>query len=330
MLFYTSIIFFKILSITIPLLLAVAYFTVAERKIMGAIQRRRGPNVVGFLGLLQALADGLKLFVKETILPSSSNLGVFLIAPILSFLLSVISWSVIPFSSEIVFADINLGIFYLFAISSLNVYGIVLAGWSSNSKYAFLGALRSAAQMISYEISIGFIILSIAVCVGSLNLSEIVFAQIEIWLVIPLFPLFIIFYVSMLAETNRHPFDLPEAEAELVSGYNVEYSSMTFALFFLAEYSNMLLMSALSSILFLGGWLPFFNISFFSYFLPGSFWFSLKILMGAVFFIMTRATLPRYRYDQLMYLGWKSFLPFTIGYLMFTVGILVSFNWLPD
>lgn len=330
MLFDILIIFLKILSITIPLLLAVAYFTVAERKIMGAIQRRRGPNVVGFLGLLQALADGLKLFVKETILPSNSNLGIFLIAPVLSFLLSVISWSVIPFSSEVVFADINLGIFYLFAISSLNVYGIVLAGWSSNSKYAFLGALRSAAQMISYEISIGFIILSIAVCVGSLNLSEIVFAQLEIWLVIPLMPLFIIFYVAMLAETNRHPFDLPEAEAELVSGYNVEYSSMTFALFFLAEYSNMLLMSALSSILFLGGWLPFFDFFFFSDPLLGSLWFSLKVLVGALFFIITRATLPRYRYDQLMYLGWKSFLPFTIGYLMLSIGILVSFNWLPN
>jgi NADH-quinone oxidoreductase subunit H len=324
--FNILIIFLKIFSITIPLLLAVAYFTVAERKIMGAIQRRRGPNVVGFLGLLQALADGLKLFVKETILPSNSNLGIFLVAPVLSFLLSVISWSVIPFSYEVVFADINLGILYIFAVSSLNVYGIVLAGWSSNSKYAFLGALRSAAQMISYEISIGFIILSIAVCVGSLNLNEIVFAQIEIWLVIPLFPLFVIFYVSMLAETNRHPFDLPEAEAELVSGYNVEYSSMTFALFFLAEYSNMLLMSSLSSILFLGGWLPLFNISF----LPGSLWFSLKVLIGALFFIITRATLPRYRYDQLMYLGWKSFLPFVIGYLMLTIGILISFNWLPN
>jgi NADH-quinone oxidoreductase subunit H len=330
MYFNILIIFLKIFSITIPLLLAVAYFTVAERKLMGAIQRRRGPNVVGFLGLFQALADGLKLFVKETILPSNSNLNIFLIAPILSFLLSVISWSVIPFSFEVVFADINLGIFYLFAVSSLNVYGIVLAGWSSNSKYAFLGALRSAAQMISYEISIGFIILNISVCVGSLNLSEIVFAQIEIWLVFPLFPLFVIFYVAMLAETNRHPFDLPEAEAELVSGYNVEYSSMTFALFFLAEYSNMLLMSALSSILFLGGWLPFFNISFFNCSLPGSLWFSLKIFVGVLFFIITRATLPRYRYDQLMYLGWKSFLPFTISYLMLTIGILISFNWLPN
>ena len=326
---YTIIItLLKIISITIPMLIAVAYFTVAERKIMGAIQRRRGPNVIGFIGLLQALADGLKLFVKETTLPSNSNILIFLLAPILSFLLSVIGWAVIPFSHKIVLADINLGILYLFAVSSLNVYGIVLAGWSSNSKYAFLGALRSAAQMISYEISIGFIILSIAVCVGSLNLSRIILAQQEIWLIVPLFPLFVMFYISMLAETNRHPFDLPEAEAELVSGYNVEYSAMTFALFFLGEYSNMLLMSALSSILFLGGWLPLFNI-FPLNFIPGSLWFSLKVLMGAVFFIVTRATLPRYRYDQLMHLGWKCFLPFGIGYLMLTIGILVSFNWLP-
>ena len=318
----------KVLSITIPLLIAVAYFTVAERKIMGAIQRRRGPNVIGFIGLLQALADGLKLFVKETTLPSNSNLAIFLLAPVLSFLLSVIGWAVIPFSHKVVFADINLGILYLFAISSLNVYGIVLAGWASNSKYAFLGALRSAAQMISYEISIGFIILSIAVCVGSLNLSRIVLAQQEMWLIVPLFPLFVMFYISMLAETNRHPFDLPEAEAELVSGYNVEYSAMTFALFFLGEYSNMLLMSALSAILFLGGWLPLFNI-FPLYLIPGSVWFSIKVAIGAIFFIVTRATLPRYRYDQLMHLGWKCFLPFAIGYLMLTIGILVSFNWLP-
>ena len=328
MVFTIIITLLKILSITIPLLLAVAYFTVAERKIMGAIQRRRGPNVIGFIGLLQALADGLKLFVKETTLPSNSNLGVFLLAPVLSFLLSLIGWAVVPFSHKIVLADINLGILYLLAISSLNVYGIVLAGWASNSKYAFLGALRSAAQMISYEISIGFIILSIAVCVGSLNLSRIILAQQEIWLIVPLFPLFVMFYISMLAETNRHPFDLPEAEAELVSGYNVEYSAMTFALFFLGEYSNMLLMSSVSAVLFLGGWLPPLDIFPLS-FVPGSLWFSLKIALGAVFFIVTRATLPRYRYDQLMHLGWKCFLPFAIGYLMLTIGILISFNWLP-
>jgi NADH-quinone oxidoreductase subunit H len=329
MLYTLIVILLKILSITIPLLLAVAFFTVAERKIMGAVQRRRGPNVIGFIGLLQALADGLKLFVKETTFPSNSNLAVFLLAPILSFLLSVISWAVIPFSQNVVLADINLGILYIFAVSSLNVYGLVLAGWASNSKYAFLGALRSAAQMISYEISIGFIVLSVATCVGSLNLSKIVLAQKEIWLLVPLFPLFIMFYISMLAETNRHPFDLPEAEAELVSGYNVEYSAMTFALFFLAEYSNMLLMSSLSAILFFGGWLPPLNI-FPLTLLPDSFWFSTKVAIGAVFFILTRATLPRYRYDQLMHLGWKCFLPFAIGYLMFTIGILISFNWLPN
>jgi NADH-quinone oxidoreductase subunit H len=329
MLYTLIIILLKIFSITIPLLLAVAFFTVAERKIMGAVQRRRGPNVIGFIGLLQALADGLKLFVKETTFPSNSSLAIFLLAPILSFLLSVVSWSVIPFSQNLVLADINLGILFIFAVSSLNVYGLILAGWASNSKYAFLGALRSTAQMISYEISIGFIVLSIATCVGSLNLSKIVLAQKEIWLFVPLFPLFIMFNISMLAETNRHPFDLPEAEAELVSGYNVEYSAMTFALFFLAEYSNMLLMSSLSAILFFGGWLSPFNI-FPLTFVPGSFWFSFKVAIGAVFFIISRATLPRYRYDQLMYLGWKCFLPFAIGYLMLTIGILIGFNWLPN
>lgn len=329
MLFTVLITLLKILSTTVPLLLSVAFFTVAERKIMGAIQRRRGPNVIGFVGLLQAIADGLKLLVKETILPSNSNLGIFLLAPVLSFILSVIGWGVIPFSHTIVLADVNLGILYIFAVSSLNVYGLILSGWASNSKYAFLGALRSTAQMISYEISIGFIVLSIAVCVGSLNLSKIVLAQKEVWLLVPLFPLFVMFYISMLAETNRHPFDLPEAEAELVSGYNVEYSAMTFALFFLGEYSNMLLMCALSSILFFGGWLPPFDI-FPLTIVPGSFWFSLKVAVGAVFFILTRAALPRYRYDQLMHLGWKCFLPLAIGYLMFTVGILISFNWLPN
>jgi NADH-quinone oxidoreductase subunit H len=329
MTFTVIILILKILSITVPLLISVAFFTVAERKIMGAIQRRRGPNVIGFIGLLQAFADGLKLFAKETTLPSNSNVGIFLLAPVLSFLLSLIGWAAIPFSHKIVLADINLGVLYLLAISSLNVYGIILAGWSSNSKYAYLGGLRSASQMISYEISIGFIILSVAVCTGSLNLSKIVLAQTSIWLIIPLLPLFVIFYISMLAETNRHPFDLPEAEAELVSGYNVEYSAMTFALFFLGEYANMLMMSSVSSILFLGGWLPLINIFPFNW-LPGSFWFSLKVVLGVFFFILTRATLPRYRYDQLMYLGWKSFLPLVIGYLMLTIGILISFNWLPN
>jgi NADH-quinone oxidoreductase subunit H len=325
----TIIIILKILSIIIPVLIAVAFFTVAERKIMGAIQRRRGPNVVGFMGLLQALADGLKLFVKETTLPSNSNLIVFIIAPMLSFTLSLVSWAVIPFSNKIVAADINLGILYLFSISSLNVYGILLAGWSSNSKYAYLGALRSAAQMISYEISIGFIVLTTVLCAGSFNLSYIVLAQAKTYYIIPLFPMFILFYISMLAETNRHPFDLPEAEAELVSGYNVEYSAMTFALFFLAEYSNMLLMSSFAAILFLGGWLPIFNL-FPLYLFPGSFWLSLKIAIGVVFFIVTRATLPRYRYDQLMQLGWKSFLPLSLGYIILTSSVLISFNWLPN
>jgi NADH-quinone oxidoreductase subunit H len=309
----------------IPLLIAVAFFTVAERKIMGVIQRRRGPNVIGYAGLLQALADGLKLFVKETILPSNSNLIIFLLAPILCFLLSLIGWAVIPFSHQVVISDLNLGVLYLFAISSLNVYSILLAGWSSNSKYSYLGALRSTAQMISYEISLGFTVLSVVVCAGSLNLSTIVATQKNVWFIVPLLPIFMIFYISMLAETNRHPFDLPEAESELVSGYNTEYSAMTFALFFLGEYANMLLMSAIASILFLGGWLsPFFGI------LSGSFWFVLKILVGCVFFILTRATLPRYRYDQLMQLGWKCFLPLSLGYLIFTTGILISFNLLPN
>lgn len=317
----------KILSIVVPLLISVAYFTIAERKIMGAIQRRRGPNVIGYIGLLQPLADGLKLFAKETTLPSSANISVFLLAPSLSFILSLMGWSVIPFGEGVVVSDLNLGILYLLAISALNVYGILFAGWSSNSKYAYLGALRSAAQMIGYEISIGFTILNVVICTGSFNLSTIVLAQTKVWFFIPLLPIFIIFYVSMLAETNRHPFDLPEAEAELVSGYNVEYSSMTFALFFLSEYANMLLMSSLGAILFLGGWLaPLSLLSF----LPGTFWFALKICLGVCFFIVTRATLPRYRYDQLMYLGWKCFLPLTLGYFLFTVGILIGFNWLPN
>ena len=318
----------KILAIVISVLISVAYFTIAERKIMGIIQRRKGPNVIGFVGLLQPLADGLKLFVKETIFPSNSNLIIFLIAPMLTFILSLIGWAVIPLSKQIVLSDLNVGVLYLFAISSLSVYGIIMAGWSSNSKYPFLGALRSAAQMISYEVSIGFIIINVCICVGSFNLSSIIFAQKNIWFIIPLLPMFIIFCVSMLAETNRHPFDLPEAEAELVSGYNVEYSAMTFALFFLGEYANMLLMSAFVSILFLGGWWPCINLSFLNI-IPNSLWFSLKIALGVIFFIVTRATLPRYRYDQLMYIGWKSFLPLSLGYLLFSVGILISFNWLP-
>jgi NADH-quinone oxidoreductase subunit H len=313
----------KIFSIVIPLLISVAYFTIAERKIMAAIQRRRGPNVVGFLGLLQPLADGLKLFVKETTVPSNATISVFLLAPAISFVLSLIAWSVIPFSKGVVFCDLNLGFLYLFAISSLNVYGILLAGWASNSKYAFLGSIRSASQMVSYEISIGLTALSVVLCSGSFNLNYMVLAQTKSWFLCPLLPMFVVFYISVLAETNRHPFDLPEAESELVSGYNVEYSAMTFALFFLSEYANMLLMSAFAAILFLGGWYSILGGW------PSSFWMSLKIVAGATFFIVSRATLPRYRYDQLMFLGWKCFLPLSLSYLIFTASLLVSFNYLP-
>jgi NADH-quinone oxidoreductase subunit H len=318
----------KILSIVVPLLISVAYFTLAERKIMGSIQRRRGPNVIGYLGLLQPLADGLKLFAKETILPTAANTGIFILAPLLTFILSLMGWAVIPFGEGIVLSNINVGILYLFAVSSLSVYGIVLSGWSSNSKYAFLGSLRSAAQMISYEASMGFIIVSVILCAGSFNLSEIVFAQKDIWYIFPLFPVFLMFFVSALAETNRHPFDLPEAEAELVSGYNVEYSAMGFALFFLGEYANMLLMSAMTSILFLGGWLPLFDILPFTL-LPSPLWLGLKICIFVVLFCWIRAALPRYRYDQLMSLGWKTFLPLSLAWLLFTASVLISFNWLP-
>ena len=314
----------KILAIVVPVLISVAFFTLAERKIMGGMQRRRGPSVVGFFGLLQPMADGLKLFLKETILPSSSNLFLFILAPILTFLISVIGWVVIPFGEGMVIADLNLGILYLFAVSSLGVYGIIISGWSSNSKYPFLGALRSAAQMVSYEASIGFIIVTVILCAGTLNLSGIVLAQSNIWYCFPLLPMFIMFFISVLAETNRHPFDLPEAEAELVAGYNVEYSAFGFALFFLGEYANMLLMSGLTVILFLGGWLA--PIKFLS-FIPGSIWFGLKILLFVFLFIWVRAALPRYRYDQLMRLGWKVFLPLSIGYVLFTASILMSFNW---
>ena len=322
----TIILILKILGIIVPLLIAVAYFTIAERKIMGAIQRRRGPNVIGYIGLLQPLADGLKLFVKETILPNSSNLSLFLLAPSFAFILSLMGWAVIPFAEGIVLCNLNLGILYLFAVSSLNVYSILFAGWSSNSKYPYLGALRSAAQMISYELSIGFAALTVALCAGTFHLTTIVLAQEKVWFIVPLLPIFLIFYISILAETNRHPFDLPEAEAELVSGYNIEYSSMTFALFFLGEYANMLIMSAFGALLFLGGWLPILYLNF----IPGTLWFSLKICFGVLFFIVARATLPRYRYDQLMYLGWKCFLPLALGYFILTVGILVSFNLLPN
>ena len=319
----------KFLILVLPLLIAVAYFTLVERKILASIQRRRGPNVVGTFGLLQPLADGLKLFVKETILPSNADVILFIFAPILTFFLSLLSWTVIPFGFGMFFTELNIGILYLLAISSLGVYGVIIGGWSSNSKYSFLGALRSTAQMISYELTIGFTILSVIVCSKSLNLVSIILAQTNIWYCFPLFPIFIIFFISCLAETNRHPFDLPEAEAELVSGYNVEYSAMGFALFFLGEYANMLLMSSLTTILFLGGWLtPFpFSIKFIN-FLPNSFWFSIKICIFVILFVVARAILPRYRYDQLMRLGWKIFLPFTLSWFLFTSSILISFNWL--
>jgi NADH-quinone oxidoreductase subunit H len=327
MFFYILISILKILVIIIPLLISVAYFTLAERKIMGSIQRRKGPNVIGWFGLLQPLADGLKLFAKETILPSNSDLIVFVYAPMITFILSLIGWAVIPFGEGSVGSDFQIGILYLFAISSLGVYGIITSGWSSNSKYAFLGALRSAAQMVSYEVSIGFIIICVVLIVGSFNITEIVLAQKSIWFCIPLFPVFVMFFISALAETNRHPFDLPEAEAELVSGYNVEYSAMGFALFFLGEYANMLLMSSLTTVLFFGGWLPLFDIAIFNW-IPSFVWFGLKVCFFVVFFILFRAILPRYRYDQLMTLGWKVFLPFSLGYVLLTSAILVNFNWL--
>ena len=318
----------KILAITIPLLLAIAFLTLAERKVMASMQRRKGPNVVGVLGLFQPIADGLKLLVKEPVLPSSANLVIFLFAPVLTFLLSQVAWAVIPFGQGLVLADLNVGLLYVFAISSLGVYGIIMAGWSSNSKYAFLGSLRSAAQMVSYEVSIGLILITVLLCVGSLNLTQIVLAQEKVWFCIPLFPLLLMFFISCLAETNRAPFDLPEAEAELVAGYNVEYSSMGFALFFLGEYANMIVMSSLCSLLFLGGWLPPFNITLF-YWLPGVFWFGLKIIFFLFLFVWVRAAFPRYRYDQLMRLGWKVLLPLSLAWVILVSGILITFDWLP-
>ncbi|PPR48382.1 MAG: NADH-quinone oxidoreductase subunit H [Alphaproteobacteria bacterium MarineAlpha6_Bin1] len=315
----------KIFFIILPLLLFVALLTYLERKTIAAMQLRRGPNVVGPLGLLQPLADGLKLLLKEIIIPTGSNKIVFLLAPIITFVLSLIGWAVIPFDHGVVLSNINVGILYLFAVSSLGVYGIIMAGWASNSMYAFLGAMRSAAQMISYEVSIGFIIISILLCVGSLNLTDIVLAQKKVWFFIPHFPMMIIFFISTLAETNRAPFDLPEAEAELVSGYHVEYSSMPFALFFLAEYANIVLMSAMTVILFFGGWLPPFDISFFNI-IPGYIWFFLKVSFIIFLFFWVRATFPRFRYDQLMRLGWKIFLPFSLLWLILTSSYVVIFK----
>jgi len=316
----------KSFSIILPLLLAVAFLTLLERKIMASMHQRKGPNVVGFFGLLQAFADGLKLFVKETIFPSSANTLIFILAPITTFLISLAVWAVIPFGNQLVFADLNIGVIYIFAISSLGVYGIIFSGWSSNSKWSFLGSLRSTAQMISYEVSIGIIVLCVLLCVGSLNLFDIVESQRNIWFIIPLFPLFIMFFVSGLAETNRSPFDLPEAEAELVSGYNTEYSAIGFVLFFLGEYTNMVLMSSVITVYFLGGWFsPFVTLSFVS--LPSIFWFGLKTAIVLFLFVWVRATYPRYRYDQLMRLGWKVFLPFSLGWLVFISGLFLGFDF---
>jgi NADH-quinone oxidoreductase subunit H len=321
----------EVLAIIVPLLILVAFLTLAERKVIAAIQLRKGPNVVGPFGLLQPFADGLKLLLKETIIPAGANRGVFIIAPILTFLLSLVAWAVIPFDEGVVVADINVGILYLFAISSLGVYGIIMAGWASNSKYAFLGALRSAAQMVSYEVSIGFVMITVLLCVGSLNLTQIVLAQkggFWHWYWLPLFPMFIIFFVSALAETNRSPFDLPEGESEIVAGYFVEYSAMAFALFFLGEYSAMIMMSGMTSILFLGGWMPPLDFAPFTL-IPGPVWFAAKIAFCLFVFLWVRATLPRYRYDQLMRLGWKVFLPFSLLWVVLTAGVLVAFGWAP-
>ncbi len=318
----------KILAILLPMLGAVAYLTLAERKVIAAMQMRKGPNVVGPFGLLQPLADGVKLMLKEVILPSGANKAIFIIAPMLTFVLAMIGWAVIPFSEGMVLANINVGVLYLLAISSLGVYGIIMSGWASNSKYAFLGAIRSAAQMVSYEVSIGLAIITVLLVVGSLNLTEVVLHK-RTWIeTILLFPMFIIFFISTLAETNRHPFDLPEAEAEIVAGYNVEYSSMTFALFFLGEYANMILMSGISTIFFLGGWLPPFGIEALN-FIPGFIWFALKISMLLFVFIWVRAALPRYRYDQLMRLGWKVFLPLTLVWVVIVSGYLLYSGNLP-
>ena len=323
-----AIILAQIVAIIVPLLLAVAYLTLAERKVLAAMQLRKGPNVVGPFGLLQPIADGLKLLSKETILPSGANRAVFLMAPMLTFILALVAWAVIPFGEGIVLADINVGVLYLFAISSLGVYGVIMAGWASNSKYAFLGALRSAAQMVSYEVSIGFVIITVLLCVGSLNLTDVVLAQRNLWFCVPLLPMFIIFFVSGLAETNRLPFDLPEGESEIVAGYMVEYSSMSFGLFFLGEYANMILVSAMTAILFLGGWLPPFDIAPFNW-VPGPIWFALKIAFLLFLFLWIRGTFPRYRYDQLMRLGWKVFLPISLAWVVLTAGFLVAFDKVP-
>ena len=328
---YLNILFqevYKILFLLVPVLVSVAMIVWLDRRVWAFVQKRQGPNVVGPFGLLQSLADALKYIFKEIIIPSSSNKIIFILAPIVTMTLALIAWAVIPFSATQVLADINVGILYLFAVSSLGVYGIIMGGWASNSKYPFLGAIRSAAQMVSYEVSIGVIIINVLLCVGSLNLNDIVIAQQNLWFIIPLFPMFVIFFISALAETNRPPFDLPEAEAELVAGYQTEYSGMMYAMFWLGEYANILLMCALGSILFLGGWLS--PIDFYPFnLIPGALWLIFKILLLFILFALVKAIVPRYRYDQLMRLGWKIFLPLSLTYVVLTASYLFYFNLLP-
>ncbi len=319
---------YKIIFLLVPILVSVAMIVWLDRRVWGLVQKRRGPNVVGPFGLFQTLADALKYIFKEIIIPASANKVVFILAPIVTMTLALVAWAVIPMSEDLVLANINVGILYLFAISSLGVYGIIMGGWASNSKYPFLGAIRSAAQMVSYEVSIGIIIINVLLCVGSLNLNDIVIAQKELWYVIPLFPMFIIFFISALAETNRPPFDLPEAEAELVAGYQTEYSGMMYAMFWLGEYANILLMCAMGSILFLGGWLPLMDIYPLNI-IPAPIWMILKILFLFLLFALIKAIVPRYRYDQLMRLGWKIFLPFSLIYLVLTASFLFYFDKLP-
>ena len=319
---------YKILFMLVPILVSVAMVVWLDRRVWGLVQKRKGPNVVGPFGLLQTLADALKYIFKEIIIPASANKTVFILAPIVTMTLALVAWAVIPMSEDFVLSDINVGVLYLFAVSSLGVYGIIMGGWASNSKYPFLGAIRSAAQMVSYEVSIGIIIINVLLCVGSLNLKDIVLAQKELWYVIPLFPMFVIFFISALAETNRPPFDLPEAEAELVAGYQTEYSGMMYAMFWLGEYANILLMCAIGAILFLGGWLPIIDIFPFNL-VPAPIWMILKILFLFFLFALVKAIVPRYRYDQLMRLGWKILLPFSLIYLVFTASFLFYFDKLP-
>ena len=320
---------YKIFLLILPVLTAVALIVWLDRRVWAFVQKRRGPNVVGPFGLFQSLADALKYLFKEIIIPATSNKIIFILAPIVTMTLALIAWAVIPFGENIVLADINVGILYLFAVSSLGVYGIIMGGWASNSKYPFFGSIRSAAQMVSYEVSIGVIIINVLLCVGSLNLTEIVLAQQKLWFIIPLFPMFVIFFISALAETNRPPFDLPEAEAELVAGYQTEYSGMMYAMFWLGEYANILLMCAIGSLLFLGGWLPPVDIYPFNE-LPSPVWLILKILLLFLLFALVKAIVPRYRYDQLMKLGWKVFLPFSLFYVVLTASFLIYFNLLPN